>query len=211
VTKILVIDDHPIVLQGCRRLLEDAGFTTVLDAGDATAGYELFCRHLPDVVIVDLSLRENGLGGLSLIERINSRDPRARILALSMYRDPAIVAHALKAGASGYILKDTAPEDLLDGIRTIQEGNSYLSPGLALQVALASACSRQKSLGELTPRELETLTLLAAGKSYTSIAEELNVGYKTVVNTASHLKRKLDAHSLPALVRKAAQLLTEAQ
>ena len=77
-TRILVVDDHPIVLQGCRRLLEDAGFTSVFEAGDSTAGYELFCRHQPDVVIVDLAMRENGLAGLSLVERINSRDPRAQ-------------------------------------------------------------------------------------------------------------------------------------
>ena len=209
--QILVVDDHPIVLQGCRRLLEDAGFANVLDAGDATAGYELFCRHLPDVVIVDLSLRENSLAGLSLIERIKSRDPRARILALSMHQDPTIVAHALKAGASGYILKDTAVEDLLKAIRTIQQGESFMSPDLALKVALARVSPLQNPLAELTPRELETLTLLAAGKSYSSIAEELKVGYKTIVNTASHLRRKLDAQNLTALIQKATQLLKGAQ
>ena len=208
-TRILVVDDHPIVLQGCRRLLEDAGFTSVVDAGDAAAGYELFCRHQPDVVIVDLAMRENGLAGLSLIERVKSRDPQARILVLSMHRDPTIVAQALHAGASGYVLKDTATEDLLTAIRTIQEGNSYLSPDLALQVVRAS--SQQNPLAELTPRELGTLSLLAAGKSYSSIAEELKVSYKTVVNTASQLRRKLEARSMPALVQKAAQLLRETQ
>jgi len=209
VTRILVVDDHPIVLQGCRRLLEDAGFTSVVDAGDTAAGYELFCRHQPDVVIVDLAMRENGLAGLSLIERVKSRDPQARILVLSMHRDPTIVAQALHAGASGYVLKDTATEDLLTAIRTIQEGNSYLSPDLALQVVRAS--SQQNPLAELTPRELGTLSLLAAGKSYSSIAEELKVSYKTVVNTASQLRRKLEARSMPALVQKAAQLLRATQ
>jgi len=97
----------------------------------------------------------------------------------------------------------------LTAIRTIQEGNSYLSPDLALQVVRAS--SQQNPLAELTPRELETLSLLAAGKSYSSIAEELKVSYKTVVNTASQLKRKLDAGSLPALAQKAAQLLAAPQ
>jgi len=210
-TSVLVVDDHPVVLQGCRRLLEDAGFTSVFEAGDSTAGYELFCRHQPDVVIVDLAMRENGLAGLSLVERINSRDPRAHIIVLSMHRDPTIVAHALKAGANGYVLKDTATEELLHAIRTIQQGSSYLSRDLALQVALAGASSPRSPLAELTPRELETLSLLAAGKSYSSIAEELKVSYKTVVNTASQLKRKLDAGSLPALAQKAAQLLAAPQ
>jgi len=174
----------------------------------APLGYELFCRHHPDVIIVDLAMQENGLAGLSLIERLKSRNPRAQILVLSMHRDPIIVTNALHAGASGYILKDTATEDLLNAIRTIEEGDSYLSPDLALQVARAS--SRQSPLAELTPRELEALSLLAAGKSYSSIARELSVSYKTVVNIASQLKRKLDARSLPALVLKSAQLIAAA-
>ena len=94
VTSVLVIDDHPIVLQACRRLLEDAGVASVLEAGDVAAGYELFCRDNPDVVIVDLAMEKNSLGGLSLIQRINSHDPQAHILVLSMHRDPIIVARA---------------------------------------------------------------------------------------------------------------------
>jgi CheY-like chemotaxis protein len=81
---VLVIDDHPIVLRGCRRLLEDAGVTSVLEAGDVAAGYELFCCHRPDVVIMDLAMGKNGVEGLSLIQRIKSHDPLAHILVLSM-------------------------------------------------------------------------------------------------------------------------------
>jgi len=135
VTSVLIIDDHPLVLQGCRRLLADSGITDVLEAGDVVAGYQLFCHHRPDVVVVDLAMGKNGLGGISLIQRINSHDPQAHILVLSMHRDPIIVARALEAGASGYILKDTATEDLLNAIRTIRKGNSYLSHDLALEVA----------------------------------------------------------------------------
>ena len=210
-TSILVIDDHPIVLQGCRRLLEEAGVATVLEAADATVGYELFCRHRPDVVIVDLALKENGLRGLSLIQRIKSHDPRALILVLSMHSDPIIVTRALEAGAVGYVLKDTATEDLLKAVKAIQGGNSYLSHDLAMQVALARTSSRQNPLAELTRRELEMLTLLAKGRSYGDIAKELNVSYKTVVNVSSHLKKKLDARDLPALVSRAVQLLAVAQ
>jgi two-component system, NarL family, invasion response regulator UvrY len=135
VTSVLVIDDHPIVLQGCRRLLADAGVTSVLEASDVAAGYEIFCRHRPDAVIVDLAIGENRLEGLALIQRIKSHDPQAHILVLSMHRDPIIVARALEAGANGYILKETATDDLLTAIQTIQEGKSYLSQDLALQVA----------------------------------------------------------------------------
>jgi two-component system, NarL family, invasion response regulator UvrY len=207
----LVIDDHPIVLRGCRRLLEDAGVASVLEASGVAAGYELFRCHRPDIVIVDLAMGENGVEGLSLIQRIKSLDPQARILVLSMHRDPIIVARSLEAGASGYILKDTATEDLLNAIRTIQEGNSYLSQDLALEVAVVRTSSRQNPLAELTPRELEALTLLAEGKSYGGIAEELNLSYKAVVDIGSRLKRKLDAGTLPALVQKAVQLVAIAQ
>jgi DNA-binding NarL/FixJ family response regulator len=211
VTSVLVIDDHPVVLEGCRRLLVDSGVTNVLEAGDVDAGYQLFCHHRPDVVIVDLAMGKNGLEGLSLIQRINSHDPQAHILVLSMHKDPIIVSRALQAGASGYIVKDAAIEDLPNAIQTIQEGDLYLGHDLALQVSLASESSGQNPLVSLTPRELETLTLLAAGKSYNCIAEELRISYKTVVNIGSRLKRKLVACNLAALVRKSVQLLAIAR
>ena len=124
---ILVIDDHPIVRQGCRRLLSDAGIISVLEAGDVVAGYDLFCRHRPDIVIVDIAIGKNSLEGLALIQRINSHNSQAYILVLSMHKDPILVTRALEAGASGYVIKDAATEDLLNAIRTIQEGNLYLA------------------------------------------------------------------------------------
>jgi two-component system, NarL family, invasion response regulator UvrY len=211
VKSVLIIDDHPVVLQGCRRLLADRGVTSILEADNVVAGYELFCRHRPDVVIVDLAMGKNGLGGLSLIQRINLRDPQSHILVLSMHKDPIIVARALDAGASGYILKDAETKDLWNAIQAIQEGNLYLSHDLATQVALLSSSSRQSTLAELTSRELETLTLLAEGKSYGRIAEELNISYDTVANIGSRLKGKLEARNLSALVRKAVQLFSVAQ
>jgi len=211
VKSVLVIDDHPIVLQGCRRLLADAGITSIFEADDVVAGYELFRRHQPDVVIVDLAMGKNGLEGLSLIQRIKLHDPQSHILVLSMHEDAIIVARALDAGASGYILKDAATRDLLSAVQTIQEGNLYLSHDLATQVALVSPSSRQNPLAELTSRELEALTLIAEGKSYSRIAEELNISYKTVANIGSRLKGKLEARNLSALVRKAVQLIAVAQ
>ena len=112
-TSVLIIDDHPIVLQGCRRILQDAGVQTVLDAADAVSGYRLYRRHNPDVVIIDLAMQGSGLGGLPLIRRIRSHDPRTRILVFSMHSDPIIVARALEAGATGYVLKDTSSEELV--------------------------------------------------------------------------------------------------
>jgi two-component system, NarL family, invasion response regulator UvrY len=188
-TSVLVVDDHPVVLQGCRRILEDGGITTIFEASDAAMGYEFFRSHRPDVVIVDLALRGDGLGGVSLIRRINAEDRRVPILVLSMHNDPAIVLQALEAGAIGYVLKDTATEELLNAIREVQSGHRYLSHNLAIEVAVSRAPSRSHSLPDLTPRELDTLTLLAKGKSYGHIAQELDVSYKTVLNISWQLKK----------------------
>lgn len=207
VTSVLVIDDHPVVLEGCRHLLVNSGVTNVLEAGDVVAGYQLFCHHRPDVVIVDLAMGTTGLEGISLIQRINSHDPKAHILVLSMHKDPIIVSRALQAGASGYIVKDGAIEDSPNAIQTVQKGDLYLARDLALQVSLANESSEQNPPAALTPRELEMLTLLAAGKSYSGIAEELSISYKIVGNISSRLKRKLVAPNLGALVRKAVRLL----
>jgi len=205
-TSVLIIDDHPIVLQGCRRMLEDAGVKTVLEACDAASGYRLYRRHHPDVVIVDLAMRGGGLGGLELIRRMRSHDPRSRILVFSMHSDPIIAARALEAGATGYVLKDS--NELVKAFDQVRSGTPYLSNDLAVQVALVRTGVRANPLADLTPRELQTLSLLAEGKPYGRIAEELNVSYKTVVNACSTLKQKLNAKNLPELIRVAVQLVS---
>jgi two-component system, NarL family, invasion response regulator UvrY len=206
-TRVLVVDDHPIVLQGCRRILEAGGITSFFEAHDAVTGYELFHSHRPNVIIVDLGLRDGGLGGVSLIRRISAADPSAPILVLSMHRDPTIVLQALDAGAIGYVLKDTATEELLKAIQEVQSGRRYLSHSLAIEVAVARAPSRPQSLMGLTPRELDTLVLLAKGTSHSRIAQELDISYKTVVNISWQLKKKLGVDNLAALVQKAVHLL----
>jgi two-component system, NarL family, invasion response regulator UvrY len=203
VTSALIVDDHPIVLKGCRRILEDAGVGTILEAHDVISGYRLYRRHAPDVAIIDLSLQGRGLAGLPLIQRIKACDARARILVFSMHGDPVVVARALRAGATGYLVKDTSSEELVEAFEKVRAGTPYLSKDMATQVALVGL--RRDPLDELTPRELQTLQLLAEGKSYSRIADELQVSYKTVVNTCSQLKEKLNARTLPELVRAAVQ------
>src|SRR5262245_2778248 len=206
-TSVLIIDDHPIVLQGCRRVLQDAGFARVLEARDIESGYQVLRKHQPQVVIVDLAMQGGGLGGLSLIRTIRAHDPRARILVFSMHSDPIIVRRALEAGATGYLLKDTSSEELVRALESVAAGTPYLSSDLAMQVALAASGAARNPLDDLTPRELQTLGLLAQGKSYGRIADELNVSYKTVVNVCYQLRQKLDVQTLPELVRLSVQLL----
>jgi DNA-binding NarL/FixJ family response regulator len=205
-TSVLIIDDHPIVLQGCRRMLEDAGIKTVLEARDAASGYRLYRRHRPDVVIVDLAMQEGGLRGLDVIRRMRSHDQRSRILVFSMHSDPIIAARALEAGATGYVLKDS--DELMKAFDQVRTGTPYLSNDLAMQVALVRTGVRPNPLADLTPRELQILSLLAEGKPYGRIADELSVSYKTVVNACSQLKQKLNAKNLPDLIRLAVQLVS---
>jgi len=135
-------------------MLEDAGVEPVFEARDAASGYRLYRRHRPAVVIVDLAMYGSGLVGLPLISRISSHDPNVRILVLSMHSDPNIVARALEAGATGYVLKDTSSEDLMEAFEKVRSGTPYLSDDFAMQVALMRTPARQNPLLELTPREL---------------------------------------------------------
>ena len=189
-------------------MLEDAGIETVLEARDPASGYRLYRRHHPDVVIVDLTMQGNRLGGLDVIRRMHSHDPRTRILVFSMHSDPIIAARALEAGATGYALKDTSSHELMKAFEKVRTGTPYLDNELALQVALVRTGLRANPLADLTQRELQTLALLAQGKPYSRIAEELNVSYKTVVNACSQLKQKLNAKSLPELIRRAVELVS---
>jgi two-component system invasion response regulator UvrY len=196
------------VLQGCRRVLEDAGIGPVLTASDLASGYRLYRRHEPDVAVIDLAIHGKGLGGIDLIRRIRAHKPRAHILVLSMHNDPTIVARTLEAGATGYLLKDTSSEQLVKAVQQVAAGAAYLDGELAVKVALiGSGRARSNPLADLTPRELQVLSLLADGKPYDRIASELNVSYKTVVNVSSQLKQKLQAGNLPELISTAVKLL----
>jgi two-component system, NarL family, invasion response regulator UvrY len=159
VTSVLVIDDHPVARQGCRHVLETIGITNIYEASDAATACELFARHRPKMTIVDLGLKDNRLDGLALIRRFSSENPEAHILVLSIHSDPLVVSRALSAGAASYVVKDAASEELSIAFRAMQEGKSYLSGDLVAQL---SRCSPR---AELTPRELETLTLLSEGKT----------------------------------------------
>ena len=200
-TKVLVIDDHPIVLEGCRHLLQNAGIDDVLVANSVPAGYRMFRRYKPDVVILDLALGDKSLAGLDLIRRLSQGPQTAAILIFSMYDDLAIISHALQMGATGYLVKDHTAGQLVEAVTAVAAGRSFLEHDIAAEVALRGRKAGQNSFAKLTSRELETLSLLAKGKSYREIADSLGVSYKTVVNTSANLKVKLQARTLSELVR----------
>jgi two-component system, NarL family, invasion response regulator UvrY len=199
--RVLVIDDHPIVIQGCRRLLEDIGAQEIDYASSLAEGFRLYRKKHPDVIIVDLSMQSGALGGLSFIRRLRIHDKRTPMLVLSMHADPVIVRRALAVGANGYLLKDTSSEEFIQALRQVRDGQHYLSHELASQIAFMEARGNRNPLSSMTLRELQTLSLIAEGKPYMAIAEELHVSYKTVVNTCAQLKSKLGVRTLPELMR----------
>ncbi|KMO14586.1 response regulator [Methylobacterium platani] len=197
-TRVVVVDDHPIVLQGARRLLEDAG-AEVWAAAGLPEGYRAVLRHRPHVAVIDLAFPGRELAGLALVGRVRKRVPATRVLVFSMHADPAIVARALAAGAVGYVLKDAPAGDLVRAYEQVRAGRPYLDGQLATEVALLQADPRRSLLGTLTPRERRVLALLAEGRGYAAIAEDLSVSYKTVTNACAALRQRLGLATLTEL------------
>lgn len=116
-TSVLIIDDHPLIMRECRRLLESAGIVSVLCAENLSSGYALYRNSYPDVVVLDLSLGDDPLEGLSFVRRVKAEGSQTRVVIFSMHDDPAIVDHCLKAGAADYIVKDACPGELVRVVR----------------------------------------------------------------------------------------------
>ncbi len=208
-TKVLVIDDHPIVLQGCRRVLEDAGVQEVVVALNLIEGFRAYRNEHPDIIIVDLAIKKAALVGLSFIRRLRTHDKRTPILVLTMHEDPMIASQALRLGANGYILKDTSSVDIVNALHSVRQGKTFLSYDIASAIAVMETKGKPNPLYGMSLRELQTLELIAKGKQYGAIADELNVSYKTIANTSSHIKMKLGVKSLPELMRMAIDYLPE--
>jgi two-component system, NarL family, invasion response regulator UvrY len=197
--RILLVDDHPIVREGYRRLLErQAGFQVCAEAGDAKAAYRVCKDHRPDVVVMDLALP--GASGIEAVRHIRQWDGDARILVFSMHAGPAFALKAFEAGASGYITKSSEPGDLVRAIRTIAAGGRFLSEDIARAIAVDRLAGRDHVIEHLGPRETEILRLLASGMASDAIARLLNLSPKTVRNHHYAIKSKIGAQNDAQLV-----------
>lgn len=202
-TSILLADDHRIVREGLRRILEAEGrFQVVAEASDGEEAVKLAEQLHPDVCVLDIWMPR--LSGIDAIRRIQKNRNGTRCLALSMHEGRGYVEEALRAGASGYVVKTAAADQLVDAIETVRAGRSYLSPQVAQQVVEAIARPGEpgsSSLSTLTGREREVLQLIAEGNSSKEIAELLGVSLKTVESHRANLMDKLDLHKVSMLVR----------
>jgi DNA-binding NarL/FixJ family response regulator len=202
---VLLVDDHAVVREGYRRLLERHGDIAVIgEAADAATAHSLFCRHDPQIVVMDITLP--GPSGIDALRRMLAVKPDTRVLIFSMHQEPIFARRALQSGAFGYVTKASAPNVLVRAIHSVAAGNKYLSPDIAQKLALRDVVADSAAADGLSAREFEVLRLLARGQSIGQIAQAMRLNSKTVANHQSAIKKKLGADTAIQLLKRAAQL-----
>jgi len=202
--RILLADDHNVMRRGLRMLLESQpGFSVVAEAADGLDAVEQAIATRPDVAVLDIAMPR--LAGTEAAQRIAEQLPSTAVVMLSMHSDESYVLRALKAGARGYLLKDSAEGDLVKAIRAVSEGKAFFSPEVSRMlvedyVREIKARGAQDSYELLTSREREVLHLLAEGKSNKDIASLLNLSTYTVETHRRNIQEKLNLHSLAELI-----------
>ncbi len=198
--RILLADDHALVRQGFRMILEaQPDMEIVGQAGNGREAVELAEKLRPDVVIMDVAMPE--LNGIEATRRLGASLPRTRVLALSMHKDSMYVREILRAGARGYLLKDSGDADLVAAVRAVAKGEGYLSPGVSDAVLADYRKHVTDPLDLLTSREREVLQMIAEGKTNKEIATALNLSVYTVEAHRGRIMEKLNLHSTSELVR----------
>ena len=202
--RILLADDHTIVRKGLRMLLEShEGFRVVAEAADGREAVAMTQQHQPDVVVMDLAMPV--LNGIEAARQICSGETQAAIVFLSMHSDEGYVLKALKSGAKGYLLKDSAEHDLVNAVQTVSEGKAFFSPAISKMLVedYVRQMHQQKtedSYDLLTTREREVLQLLAEGRCNKEVATVLDLSPHTVETHRSHVMQKLNLHSAAEMI-----------
>lgn len=201
--RVLVVDDHTLVRSGLRLLLEaEEGFVVEDEAADAEQAIRLARLHKPDVVLLDVVMP--GRSGIEAAEEILAAAPNAKILVLSMQDDPSYVRQAFTAGATGYLLKEAADDELVQAVRDVAAGGRYVHPALGARLAAAEAEAKARAEADpLSDREREVLRLLALGHTNQEIAKLLFISVRTAETHRAHVMQKLRLSTRAELVRYA--------
>ncbi len=204
--KIILADDHKIVRDGLRSLLEKhSGMEVIAEAADGRSALKLVRELKPDVIVMDITMPD--LNGIEATRQITSGYPNVKVIALSVHSDKRFVLGMLQAGATGYLLKDCAFEELADAIRAVVEDHTYLSPEISDIVIKDYVCQsfapNRAATSSLTTREREVLQLMAEGSATKTIASTLNVSVKTVETHRLHIMNKLNTRSVAELTKYA--------
>ena len=199
---IVLADDHAVVRSGLRMVLERAGgFEVVSEAGDADAALRTVLGHKPRILVLDLNM-PGELTSLDAIPRVPEVSPNTRVVVLTMQEDPEFARRALRAGAAGYVLKEAADDELVDAVRRVAEGGTYLNPRLGAILAAAPP-EPTGPPDDLTEREVEVLRLIALGHTNAEIAADLYLSVRTVESHRAHIQQKLGRSTRAELVRYA--------
>ena len=197
-----MVDDHPVVRAGYKRLLEsDSNIEVAAEASDADSAYVAFVVYHPDVTVLDLSMP--GVSGLSLLQKLLMRDPNAKVLICSMYDSYSIRKKALQEGAKAFISKNVAPEKLLLSIHAAYVGEEFIDSDAASSLSQSDADEELARIDSLTLRELELFRLLAQGKTISYCANVMNLNEKTVYNRQTKIREKLKVDTLAGFVHLA--------
>lgn len=203
--RVLLADDHALVRAGIRALLQNLeGVTVVAESGNGAEVLELARVHRPDVVLLDISMP--GLGGLEVSAQLKDALPEVRVVMLSMHANEEYVLQALRAGAAGYMLKDSATAELELALKAVMQGETYLSPPISKQVVegyVQRVGAEQTASDNLTPRQRQVLQLIAEGHSTKEIAHRLNLSVKTVETHRAQLMERLQIREIAGLVKYA--------
>lgn len=206
--RVMVVDDHPMWRDAVERDLEDAGFEVVAVAANGNEALARFPAARPQVVVLDLQIP--GPNGVAVTAEVVRQDPSARVLILSASGEQADVLEAVKAGATGYLVKSASRNELIAAVRRVAQGDTVFTPGLAglvlgefRRMLEAPADTRRSGDGDLTERETEILKMVAKGMSYKQIAERLVISHRTVQNHVQNTLRKLQLHNRVELTRYA--------
>jgi DNA-binding NarL/FixJ family response regulator len=199
-TRILLADDHEIVRQGLKALLERAGFSVVAEAADGQEAVRVSREQCPDVAVLDFGMPL--LNGLGAARQILRACPRAKAVLLTVHTEDHYVLEALQAGVKGYVVKTQAGVDLVRAIYEVRRGMIYLSPSIS-EAVVEAFLAKSAPPDPLTAREQEVLQLVAEGKSTKEIAKLLRIGYKTADSHRARIMKKIKVHDTPSLVRYA--------
>ena len=200
-TRVLLADDHTIVRQGLRILLQREGFEVVGEAANGVEAVRLATETNPDVVVLDYGMPL--MNGLAAAREIMTTCPRAKLILLTMHADDRYVLEAVRLGVKGYVVKSQAPTDLVRAIHEVLNGMMYLSPRVSRTVVQAYLAKSELPPDPLTPREREVLQLVAAGKTTKEVAELLGISVKTAESHRTHIMQKLDTSNTAGVVRYA--------
>jgi DNA-binding NarL/FixJ family response regulator len=197
--RILIVEDHPIVRAGLRRLLSPEPRIEIWEAASGKEALSIFKARRPDLVILDLNLP--GIGGLEVIGRLKMEDAAVRILILSVHDNALYVTRAMQAGATGYVSKSAPPDEILEAIKRVAAGRPFIEHSIAQELALLNIRRPSDPLKELSRRDLEILRLLGDGCTPMQIAETIGVSHKTIVNNCTQIKAKLGVERTADLIR----------